>query len=225
MRPHVTIFSTMTVDGRIASRTGYSRLSCREDLELLHSLRAAHDAVMVGANTAIKDDPRLTVRLAPAPSPAYRVVVDASLRVPPTARVFDSPGRGVLVTTERWRDEDLAGYVNRGVVVVKAGVDSINLELALRKLSELGVRRLLVEGGGFLNCTLLAEGLVDELRVTIAPYVFGSGVSLAQCEFFDGESSRVELALVEYREVCPGWVHLVYRVLSPKKQLITPRGG
>ncbi|MEM1873908.1 MAG: dihydrofolate reductase family protein, partial [Acidilobaceae archaeon] len=111
MRPHVTIFSTMTLDGRIASRTGFSRLSCPRDLELLHSLRSVSDAVMVGANTAISDDPRLTTRMAPGPSPHYRVVVDAQLRVPPSARVFESPGRGVLVTLEKWSDEDLAGYI------------------------------------------------------------------------------------------------------------------
>lgn len=217
MKPYVTIFSTMTVDGRIASRTGYSRLSCRRDLELLHELRASHDAVMVGANTVLSDNPRLTVRLAPGIGPQYRIVVDARLRVPPTARVFETPGRGVLVTLEKWSDDDLLDYINRGVKVIKAGRDSIDLTLALEKIYEIGARRVLVEGGGFLNCTLLAEGLVDELRVTIAPYVFGSGVSLASCEAFDGEKSRVELALVGYNEVCPGWLHLIYKVVSPKK--------
>ncbi|MEM4678350.1 MAG: dihydrofolate reductase family protein, partial [Acidilobaceae archaeon] len=108
MRSYVVLFSTMTVDGRIASRTGYSRLSCLEDLELLHKLRASSDAVMVGANTVISDNPRLTTRLVAGPSPKYRVVVDARLRVPPTARVFESPNRGVLVTLDKWSDEDLA---------------------------------------------------------------------------------------------------------------------
>ncbi|MDM7274833.1 MAG: dihydrofolate reductase family protein [Thermoprotei archaeon] len=218
MRPYTIIFSTETVDGRIASRTGYSRLSCLEDLRLLHSLRAWSDAVMVGANTVLVDNPSLTVRLVEGRS-SYRVVVDPSLRVPPSSRVFDSPGRGVLVTLSKWSSEDLRGYIERGAVIVRAGFERLDLCEAVAKLYEMGVRRLLVEGGGVLNCTMLAEGLVDELRVTVAPYVFGSGVSLASCEAFDGGNSRVELALTGYMEVCPGWVHLAYRVLRPRRLL------
>ena len=218
MRPYTVVFSTETVDGRIASRTGYSRLSCLEDLRLLHFLRAWSDAVMVGANTVLVDNPSLTVRLVRGRSP-FRVVVDPNLRVPPSSRVFDSPGRGVLVTLSKWSNGDLGGYIERGVVIVRAGFERLNLNEAVAKLYDMGVRRLLVEGGGVLNCTMLAEGLVDELRVTIAPYVFGSGVSLASCDAFDGEYNRVELALADYMEVCPGWVHLVYRVLKPRKPL------
>jgi len=215
MRPYTVIFSTETVDGRIASRTGFSKLSCREDLELLHKFRAWSDAVMVGANTVLVDDPSLTVRFTVGRSP-YRVVVDPNLRVQPTAKLFSTPGRGVLVTLEKWGEELLGKFVERGVIAVKAGLEKLDLVKAFQELYKLGIRRLLVEGGGILNCSLLAEGLVDELRVTIAPYIFGSGVSLATCEAFDGERSRVELALKEYYEVCPGWIHIAYRVLKPK---------
>ncbi|MEM2223269.1 MAG: 2,5-diamino-6-(ribosylamino)-4(3H)-pyrimidinone 5'-phosphate reductase [Acidilobaceae archaeon] len=215
MRPYVIIFSTETIDGRIASRTGYSKLSCFEDLKLLHSFRAHSDGVMVGANTVILDNPSLTVRFSHGSS-SFRIVVDPSLRVPPNSKIFDTPGRGVLVTLETWSLENLRDYIIRGVIVVKAGLDRLDLKKALVELYKLGVKRLLVEGGGILNCTLLAEGLVDEVHITIAPYIFGSGVSLASCKAFDGETSRVELALISYKEVCPGWVHLAYKVLRPK---------
>ncbi len=215
MRPYTIIFSTETVDGRIASKTGFSKLSCHDDLVLLHKLRAWSDAVMVGANTVLVDDPSLTVRLTIGRSP-YRVVVDANLRVPLTAKLFSIPGRSILITLEKWDGERLRGFVEKGVIVIKAGLERLDLVKAFQELYRLGIRRLLVEGGGMLNCSLLAEGLVDELRVTIAPYIFGSGTSLASCDAFDGEKSRVELALESFYEVCPGWIHLVYRVLKPK---------
>lgn len=216
MRPHVTIFSAQTLDGKIASSTGYTRIGCDEEVKLLHAFRARSDAVMVGANTAAKDDPRLTVRLASGRSP-LRIIVDPNLRISPHARAFRVPGKAVLITLEKWGEEALEEHRKRGITVIRAGAESLDLERALRALYELGVRRLLVEGGGRLNCSLLSLGLVDELRVTIAPFIFGDGVSLAVCGYFDGERSRVELALVEHYELCPGWIHAVYRVLRPKR--------
>ncbi|MCE4627987.1 MAG: 2,5-diamino-6-(ribosylamino)-4(3H)-pyrimidinone 5'-phosphate reductase [Desulfurococcales archaeon] len=207
-RPYTVIFSTMTVDGRIADPTGYSRLSCDEDFRLQHMLRAWSDAVMVGSRTALVDDPRLTVRLSPGRSP-LRVVVDSRLAVPPTARMLSVPGKGVLVTVEDHPVERLEPYTRRGVRVVAAGRGRVDLARALEELHEsLGVRRLLVEGGGGLNCALLRQGLVDEVRVTVAPQVFGAGVSI-----FNGDGCKSSLALWEIRTMCGGWVHLRYRTV------------
>jgi len=212
--PYVLIFSTISLDGRLAGPTGFSRLSCREDFELQHRLRAWSDAVMVGANTAVADDPRLNVRLAPGRSP-LRVVVDSRLRVPPTARLFHA-GRGVLVTVEGHGVEKLKPYRERGVTVVEAGRGRVDLRRALEALAELGVARLMVEGGGTLICSLLREGLVDELRVTIAPVILGGGVGLAHCTHREplGGGTGVKLALVEARTLCGGWTHLTYKPIT-----------
>lgn len=206
-RPYTVVFSTMTVDGRIADPTGYSRLSCDEDFRLQHELRAWSDAVMVGSRTALTDNPRLTVRLSRGRSP-LRVVVDSRLAVPPTARLLSVPGKGVLITVEGHPRERIRAYAGRGIQVITAGRGRVDLARALEILHDrLGVRRLLVEGGGGLNCALLRGGLVDEVRVTVAPRVFGSGVSV-----FNGDGCRARLALLETRTLCGGWVHLRYRV-------------
>ena len=212
-RPYTIIFSTETVDGKIASYTGFSRLSCPEDFIIQHELRASVDAVMVGSNTALKDDPRLTVRLVGGHSP-LRVVVDSKLRVPPSYRLF-SGGRGILVTTED-HGEELSPYMKAGITIVKAGKNRVDLPKALHILYGMGIRRLMVEGGGGLNCALISRGLADELWVTIAPMAFGSGVSLLECadRAFDGEQRRVELSLVGYRIICGSWVHLKYRITN-----------
>ena len=208
MRPYTIIFSTETLDGRIADPTGFSRLSCEEDFELQHMLRAQVDAVMVGSRTAVIDDPRLTVRLARGWSP-LRVVVDSKLRVPPSARIFSAPGKGVLVTVEGHGGDKLWEYRRRGVIVVESGRGRVDLRGAMERLAGMGVRRLMVEGGGGLNYVLLKERLVDEVWVTLAPYVFGAGRSM-----FDGvESVRARLALYYNKILCGGWVHLRYRVV------------
>ncbi|GBF09396.1 pyrimidine nucleotide reductase, partial [Aeropyrum pernix] len=101
------------------------------------------------------------------------------------------------------------------------GRGKVDLERAVEVLRErLGVRVLMVEGGGGLNCAMLEKGLVDEVRATIAPYIFGGGVGLAECPgVFDGRDRRVELALQHTRILCGGWIHATYTVLRPRKPL------
>ncbi|WP_427970760.1 dihydrofolate reductase family protein [Acidilobus sp.] len=214
MRPYTIIFSTMSVDGRIATEEGFSRLSCDEDFKVQHKLRAWSDAVLVGANTAIKDNPSLTVRKAVGKNP-LRVVVDASLKVPPTLDMFSIPGKGVIITTENHSEEELAKYKERGIVIIRAGVGpEVDLSAAVRALFEMGVRRLMIEGGGTTSYRFLKEGLVDELWITLSPVVFGSGISV-----INGERSLLQdLYLRELKVLCGGWIHLRYKVIKGESE-------
>ncbi|MEB3780644.1 MAG: dihydrofolate reductase family protein [Desulfurococcales archaeon] len=208
MRPYTIIFTTMTIDGRIADPRGFSKLSCLEDYKLQHLLRASVDGVMVGSNTALKDDPRLTVRLAPGKSP-YRIVVDSRLRVPPTARIFNPPEKGIILTTECIDKTRINEYKRRGIIVISKGCKSVDLKNSFKELySDVGIKKLMIEGGGILNYIVLSEGLVDEIWITVSPMIFGSGRSV-----FDGPDSIMRgLSLKEYKIICGGWVHLRYIV-------------
>src|SRR5215213_4562241 len=108
-RPRIFLHYAQTLDGRIATKAGSSRwISGTESLRYAHELRAAHDAVLVGIETALADDPRLTVRHAEGPDP-LKVVVDSTLRLPITAALLrETPERTILLTTAAAADSDVA---------------------------------------------------------------------------------------------------------------------
>jgi 2,5-diamino-6-(ribosylamino)-4(3H)-pyrimidinone 5'-phosphate reductase len=214
--PRVIIFSTMTVDGKIASKTGYSKLSCKYDLERLHKLRSTNDAVMVGANTILVDDPQLTVRYVQGKQPV-RIVVDALLKTPPTAKVYIQPPKTIIITYKGNVEEAQKKY--RGVDVIGVPYrhdDILDLEKAFACLYQKGIKTILVEGGGYLNWTLFKLHLVNELRVTVSPYIFGgSRVCLVSGEGFDGYVEKIELKLKDFEICrCGNEVHLVYDIVK-----------
>ncbi len=238
-RPYVTVFSTVTVDGRLASSTGFSGLSCPYDLYRLRLLRGHVEAVMVGAGTVLADNPRLLQRIHTGRKleTYYRVVVDGRLRLLDEAdrlRLFRGEPENVIVFTA---DAQRAPLLEKlGVKVHVTGSNGVvDLARALETLYHVyGVTRLLVEGGGKLIYSLLEARLVDELRVTVAPYVFGSGVSLAEDpggRGFPDTRSSPKLRLECY-ELCPcgNCMHLVYTVTdnrccslgSPPPRCLTP---
>ncbi len=193
MRPHVILVCAASIDGRIASRAGWSRISCPKDLERLHALRASCDAVMIGANTAIIDDPMLTVRYVKAERQPTRIVVDGRLRVPTNLRLFRTANEipTVVLTTELSSPEKRRELERMGVKIEVVGQHSVDLVEALKLLYyKYGIRRLLVEGGGTLNWNLIKHDLIDEIYVTYSGIVLGNGVSIFQGEGFDsGEES------------------------------------
>lgn len=216
-RPYVRIYATMSVDGKIASKTGDSRLSCPYDKLRLHSMRSIVDGVMVGANTIIRDDPQLTVRLVKGRNPV-RIIVDGSLRIPLNAKVLDVNVAPTIIITSSVAESGKVGQLRRlgvDVVVVESESTQIDMSKALRILYEKGLRDLLVEGGGTLLWSLISQRLVDELRITVSPYVIGgrNSVSLVEGEGFGYFSEWLRLKLVNHKICeCGDEVHLVYKV-------------
>jgi len=164
----------MTLDGKIATRSGDSRISSRVDLVKLHRLRAHVDAVMIGRGTQLCDDPKLTVRLAGGRNP-HRVVVDSLCRTNPRSSVLSTPGGSTMIAvSEKAPNLRVKRMEKEGVTVIRCGNGgSVNLSVLLAKLHSFGVRRLLLEGGGRLNWSMLSGKLVDEIRITVAPFIVG----------------------------------------------------
>jgi diaminohydroxyphosphoribosylaminopyrimidine deaminase / 5-amino-6-(5-phosphoribosylamino)uracil reductase len=176
-RPFVAAKMAATLDGKVAARDGSSRwISGEASRADGHRMRAWADAIVVGAGTALADDPSLTVRAVPyAGAPVLRVLVDASGRVPATMRLFDGEAPTLVATTERSPAARRAAWVAAGAEV--ATLDASDRGVALPALVELLGKRdlqsVLLEGGPTLAWSAVAEGVVDKLVLYVAPMLVG----------------------------------------------------
>lgn len=176
-RPYVVVKYAQSLDGRIATSVGDSKwISGEPERRVSHALRAACDAVLVGAGTVRADDPLLTVRLVPGNSPR-RVTLDSGLTLPASARIFDGSVPTIVLTGPAASRRRAAALARRGVEVraVRLGPRGLDLGQALAALRGLGVQSMLVEGGATVITSLLAERLADRVIVSIAPIILGRG--------------------------------------------------
>jgi diaminohydroxyphosphoribosylaminopyrimidine deaminase/5-amino-6-(5-phosphoribosylamino)uracil reductase len=178
--PVVTLKLASTLDGRIATATGESRWITGEAARReVHALRARHDAILVGSGTVLADDPDLTCRIPGMERvPMLRVVADARLRTPPSARLVQSAGVApvLIMTAHGHPPAAQAPFMEAGadmVTVPAHAVGGLDLPSLLRALGRRGVTRVLAEGGAGLAAALLRQGLVDRLAWFHAPAVMG----------------------------------------------------
>ena len=179
--PLVTLKFAQTLDGRIATATGNSRwLSSEKFQRLAHRLRAVNDAVVVGIDTILADDPQLTVRLIRGRNPT-RVILDSRLRIPLDAKVVSGQEAAptIIATTSHADDKKLSSLRERGIEVLETPEDEegkVNLRELLGTLGKRGISSVLVEGGGGIITSLLRQNLADKMVVAVAPKIMGKGV-------------------------------------------------
>lgn len=191
MRPYVILNAAMTLDGKIATRTGSSNISGKEDLERVHELRKECDAIMVGIGTVLADDPRLTVHkidAKPEDNPV-RVVVDSKCRTPIAARITNKDARTIIAGANEYKYDFMVTdryetFKKRGVDFFFSGDKRVDLSLLMSYLHEECIEKLMLEGGATLNFSMIKAGLIDEIRICVAPMVVGGANAKT---FFDGE--------------------------------------
>jgi diaminohydroxyphosphoribosylaminopyrimidine deaminase/5-amino-6-(5-phosphoribosylamino)uracil reductase len=178
-RPSVTLKLATSLDGRIALATGESKWITGAAARVeVHRLRAAHDAVIVGSETVIADDPELTTRLDPMPKKQpLRVVADSRGRIPPSARLFSTLEIGpVAIATLETQNLDhwpSTQGLQFWMLPAAEGSASVSLVELLNSAQRAGVTSMMVEGGGQLAASFVRDGLVDRIEWFRAPVLLG----------------------------------------------------
>lgn len=175
-RPTVTLSYAQSLDGSIAMSRGIPcTLSCSESRVLTHQLRATHDAILVGINTVITDNPSLTVRLVEGQNP-LPIVLDSHLRLPLDSNLLKnkiSPLVATTISASRGKQERIEELGAKIIRLLPDGRGWVDLHSLLSKLSSFGIRNVMVEGGARVITSFLSQHLVDWVVITIAPTFVG----------------------------------------------------
>lgn len=201
-KPYIILSAAMSIDGKIASKTGDPELSDEEDWKEVHKLRAQVDAIMVGKGTILKDNPKLHIKFHEH-SGYYRIVVDSNLTIPLDSNVISFQPETyptIICATENVSSDQIKKYEENEIKVIQAGKsDKVDLRKLMPLLKNLDINTILLEGGGNLNWGFIENDLVDEIRLTVAPWIVGGkeATSLVEGIGFDKMKDAPKFKLLE----------------------------
>lgn len=213
----VLINAAMTIDGKIATNLGDSKISSKQDLRRLHRLRSSVDAVIIGISTVIADNPKLTVRLVKRHGTTpVRIIVDSIGRIPLDSKILKSASKinTIVAVTKRASDERVDKIKSAGAIVIVAGTKTVDLKELFFILKKMGFNKILVEGGGELNWSILQLGIVNELMVTVAPRIVGgrTATTLVEGDGYERISDGIKMELIKVSRQNNGEVVLYYKL-------------
>jgi 2,5-diamino-6-(ribosylamino)-4(3H)-pyrimidinone 5'-phosphate reductase len=206
-KPYILLSAAMSIDGKIATKAGDPEFSDDEDWKEVHSLRTQVDAILVGKNTILQDNPKLHIKY--HEHKGYtRIVIDSNLSIPIDSNVIKFKPEiypTIICVKENISRDKIESFEVKGVKIIKAGKgEQVDIKLLMPLLYEAGIKSILLEGGGTLNWSFVKEKLVDEIRITIAPWLVGGkdAVSLVDGEGFEKiiEAPRFKLIGVANRD-------------------------
>ena len=166
----------MSIDGKISTRRNDSSFSSRKDWIRVHKLRSSVDGIVVGISTVLEDNPMLSVRYySKGTKDPVRIIVDSNARIPLNSRIIRSSKniQTIVATTPNASTRKIKELKKAGVQVLVSGKGKVNIKNLFQQLENLGLKRILVEGGGEINWSVLKIGLANELIVTVSPVVVG----------------------------------------------------
>ena len=211
-RPYVIVNCAMSVDGKIASPSGKQmRISCDDDIKRMYKLRNESDAVLVGINTVLSDDPKLTIKEKYVKNlkQPIRIVLDTHCKTPTEALVVNDAAKTFIVTSKKC----LKKYGKNIEIVVceKDENGNINLTKLMDILYDKGIKKLMVEGGGTVIYNFLKNRIVDDFFIYVGPMIIGG----KNTPLISGELSdkKIDLKLIKVKNIGPG-ILLHYRLIK-----------
>jgi 2,5-diamino-6-(ribosylamino)-4(3H)-pyrimidinone 5'-phosphate reductase len=215
----VIVNSAMTVDGKIATHRGDSAISSKDDLIRVHKLRDSVDGIIVGISTVLADNPRLTIRLGrkqPKEKHLTRIIIDSMGRIPLDSQILRTASKiKTIVAVTKLAHMNVRRKIKKtGAIVIVAGTNTVDLKRVLWTIQKMGIKKILVEGGGEINWSLFSLGIVNELIVTIAPKIVGGrqATTLVEGEGYSRVSQGLKLQLKKVRMQNSGELVLHYKL-------------
>jgi 2,5-diamino-6-(ribosylamino)-4(3H)-pyrimidinone 5'-phosphate reductase len=204
-RPYVIINCAMSADGKIASSTGKQiRISSKEDIDRMYHLRNECDAVLVGVNTILSDDPKLTVKEKYVKNPVQpvRIILDSNCKTPRDALAVNYAAKTLIITTKKC---DNKYGENVEIIPCKQDEESlIDLNDMLDKLYSRDIKKLMVEGGSRVIWNFLKQRLVDDMFVYIDPMIIGGENTPSLAKNREDFENLIELKIVDEKKLGPG---------------------
>jgi len=197
-RPHVIFSAAITLDGKLATRTGDSRLSSKKDKIRVHKLRSKVDAILIGKNTVEIDDPLLSVHNIRKKNP-IRIILDSNATIHTNSKILRTCSRipTIIAVSKKAPKKNLQKLEKFPVQVIVCGNYTVNIKKLLGILKKKGIKNVLVEGGGTTNWAFVKGNLVDEAMITITPYLVGgiNATTLVDGDGFSTIAKSVKLKL------------------------------
>lgn len=204
-RPHVILSAAISIDGKIATRLGDSKLSSKKDKIRLHRLRSKVDAILVGKNTIDRDDPLLTVRYVKGENPT-RIILDSQGTISVNSKILQTCNKvpTIIAVSKRISKVNLQKLKRFPVEIIITGKNSVNIKSLMNNLSKRKINTVLVEGGGTVNWQFIQNNLFDEILITITPFIIGGidAITFVQGRGFDKiiKSPRLRLNTIKRLE-------------------------
>ena len=197
---YVILNAAMSIDGKISTRKNDSAISSKLDLVRVHKLRSTVDGIMIGISTVLGDDPMLNVRYsATGTKNPTRIIIDSKARIPLNSRIIESSNKiqTIIAVTHNASSRKIKEIQKKRAQVLVYGNGKVNLRNLFQQLEKMGLKKIIVEGGGEINWSVLKLGLVNELVVTISPVVIGGrdAKTLVEGKGFTNISDGIKMKL------------------------------
>lgn len=207
IRPYIAINCAVSADGKLSlPNKKQIKISSKEDIKRMYELRNNSDGVLVGIETIISDNPKLTVKKKYVRNPKnpIRIILDSKCRVPLDSYVLDNTSITYIITTQNCSRNF---GINNEIIICKEDIEGyIDLEELLYKLKKRGINKLMVEGGSTVIWNFIKNGFFDDLYVYIAPFIIGGKITptMADGLGIDNEKSKIMLKIKDIKKLGEG---------------------